>query len=83
MLYLILDELIPHDYTGASPRYLIFLLPLFFLVAAKGLEEKKAIWLLVPLIVVNMGSLGLYWYGDWAYTDDLIDWRAVSQWTAR
>jgi hypothetical protein len=39
--------------------------------------------LIVPVLLVNVVGLASYWYGDWAYTDDLIDWRAVSQWTAQ
>ncbi len=83
LLYLVFDPLSPPSLQGAAPRYLIFLLPLFYLVLAAGTRGKWSQFLIVPLLLVNFGSLAQYWYGDWAYTDDLIDWRAVTQWTGR
>ncbi|MCL4486529.1 MAG: glycosyltransferase family 39 protein [Chloroflexi bacterium] len=81
-LYLVFDPLSPPSLQGAAPRYLIFLLPLFYLVLAAGTRGKRSSLLIVPLLLVNFGGLASYWYGDWAYTDDLTDWRAVSQWTS-
>ncbi len=80
VMYLVLDALIPSGYTGASPRYLIFLLPAFYLIVAMSIRGNKNGWLVVPLLAVNFVSLFSYWYGNWAYTDDLINWRTVTQW---
>lgn len=80
LLYLVFDALIPPDLAGAAPRYLIFLLPLFYLVVAKGIQGEKGRWLIAPLLLVNAGALGSYWYGNWSYTDDLVNWRSVTQW---
>ena len=82
LLYLVFDPLAPSSLQGASPRYLIFLLPFFYLVVAAGVQDKQR-WLIVPLLLVNLGSLGVYWDGDWAYTDDLINWRTVAEWSGR
>lgn len=79
LVYLVFDSLASPDLQGAAPRYLIFLLPLFYLVVAAGAQGKRA-WLIVPLLFVNTGSLAAYWFGDWAYTDDLVNWRTVTQW---
>ena len=81
LLFLVFDALIPPSFAGAAPRYLIFLLPLFYLVAAMGVQGRRSQLLLVPLLLVNLGSLASFWSGDWSYTDDLIDWRAVTEWT--
>jgi hypothetical protein len=80
LLYLVFDALIPGTIAGASPRYIIFLLPLIYVVLAAGVQGKSARWLVTPLLLVNLASLGAYWYGDWAYTDDLVNWREVTQW---
>jgi dolichyl-phosphate-mannose-protein mannosyltransferase len=79
-MYLLLDALIPSGYTGASPRYLIFLLPVFYVIVAASLRGDRNRWLIVPLLLVNLVSMSSFWYGNWAYTDDLINWRAVTQW---
>lgn len=80
LLYLVFDPLSPATLQGAAPRYLIFLLPLFYLVLAAGLQGRRSSFLIAPLLLVNAGSLASYWYGDWSYSDDLINWRAVSTW---
>jgi len=79
LLYLVFDPLAPPTLQGAAPRYLIFLLPVFYLVVAAGTLFPKTRWLLVPLLLVNFAGLALYWQGDWSYTDDLVNWRAVGQ----
>jgi hypothetical protein len=79
LLYLVFDPLAPPTLQGAAPRYLIFLLPIFYLVVAAGTRFSKTRWLLVPLLLVNFAGLALYWQGDWSYTDDLVDWRAMGQ----
>ncbi len=79
LLFLVFDPLAPPDLQGAAPRYLIFLLPLFYLVVAAGVQSQRS-WLMIPLLLVNFGSLMSYWFGDWAYTDDLVNWRQVTQW---
>ncbi len=79
LLYLVFDPLAPPTLQGAAPRYLIFLLPVFYLVVASGTMFPKTRWLLVPLLLVNFAGLALYWQGDWSYTDDLVNWRAVGQ----
>jgi Dolichyl-phosphate-mannose-protein mannosyltransferase len=80
VVYLILDPLSKPGLEGAAPRYLIFLLPLFYLVLAAGTRGKHSTFLIVPLLLINAGGLVSYWYGDWAYTDDLINWRSVTAW---
>lgn len=82
LLYLVLDPLAPPNLQGAAPRYLIFILPILVLVLALGAQGKRA-WMTVALIVMNSLSLGFYWYGDWSYSDDLVDWRYVTAWTGR
>ena len=79
LLYLVFDPLAPPTLQGAAPRYLIFLLPLFYLVVAAGTLFAKTRWLLLPLLLINSAGLALYWQGDWSYTDDLVNWRAVGQ----
>lgn len=77
LLYLVLDPLSSRSLQGAAPRYLIFLLPLFYFVLAAGTQGKRSSYLLVPLLFVNAGGIASYWYGDWAYADDLVNWRGV------
>lgn len=79
LLYLVFDPLAPPTLQGAAPRYLIFLLPVFYLVVAAGTIFSKTRWLLLPLLLVNFAALVLYWQGDWSYSDSLVDWRAVGQ----
>lgn len=81
LLYLVLDPLAPPSLQGAAPRYLIFLLPFFYWIVASGTQNKLA-WLTVPLLATNLASLALYWVGDWAYTDDRVNWHAVTDWVA-
>lgn len=80
LLYLVFDPLSPPTLQGAAPRYLIFLLPLFYLVLAAGTQGRLSSFLIIPLLLVNAGGLASYWFGDWSYSDDLINWRSVSQW---
>jgi len=77
LLYLVFDPLSPATLQGAAPRYLIFLLPLFYLIVASGTTFRFARWLVFPLLLVNLLGLVAYWAGDWSYTDDLINWREV------
>lgn len=77
LLYLVFDPLSPPTLQGAAPRYLIFLLPLFYFVLAAGTQGKCSSYLFVPLLFVNAGGIASYWYGDWAYADDLVNWRGV------
>jgi Dolichyl-phosphate-mannose-protein mannosyltransferase len=77
LLFLIFDPLSSQALQGAAPRYLIFLLPLFYLVVAAGAQDRS--WLIAALLLMNGASLASYWYGDWAYTDDLINWREVTR----
>lgn len=83
LLYLVFDPLSPPTLQGAAPRYLIFLLPFFYFVLATGLEGRWSSLLIVPLLLVNTGSLASYWYGDWSYSDDLVNWRAVATWVGK
>ncbi len=80
LLYLVFDPLSPPTLQGAAPRYLIFLLPLFYLMLTMGVPGKNALWIIAPVLLLNAVSLSLYFYGDWSYTDDLINWRVVSGW---
>lgn len=81
LMYLVFDPLAPPQLQGAAPRYLVFLLPLFYLAVAVGAGANFR-WLAIPLFLVNLGSLAFYWFGDWAYTDDLVNWREVARWIA-
>ncbi len=83
LLYFVFDPLVPSTYASASPRYLIFLLPLFYLVVSIGASGKKMLWLVLGLILINAGSLNAYWANAWSEGDDLIDWRNVTQWVGR
>lgn len=83
LLYLVFDPLSPPTLQGAAPRYLIFLLPLFYLVLAAGTQGRLSSFLIIPLLLVNAGGLASYWFGDWSYSDDLINWRSVSQWMSK
>lgn len=80
LLYVIFDALIPSNLAGAAPRYIIFLLPLFFLLVAAGTQKNRMQWLVAPVLLLNLGSLGSYWFGDWSYSDDQINWHLVTQW---
>lgn len=82
LLYLVFDPLSPPTLQGAAPRYLIFLLPLLIVLGAAMRQSKIATWVTVSLLLVNLSSLLFYWYGDWAYTDDRIDWRGVTRWVS-
>lgn len=79
LMYLVFDPLAPPDLQGSAPRYLMFLLPIFYFVIASGVQAKTH-WLVVPLLFVNLGSLASYWSGDWAYTDDRVNWKQVTAW---
>lgn len=79
LLYLVFDPLVPLVQQGAAPRYLVFLLPIFCWVGASGARSR---WLLAGLLLVNFISLGNYFFGDWSYTDDRVNWRAVTRWVA-
>lgn len=78
LVFLVLDPLSASSLQGAAPRYLIFLLPIFYLVVAAGVQGRWSRWLLVPLLLVNAGGLYEYWYGNWSYSDDLVNWREVT-----
>lgn len=81
VLYLVFDPLSPPGLEGAAPRYLIFLLPLFFLLLATGAAFSRFRRpMVLLLILINLGAIFLYWQQDWSYTDDLINWRAVTAW---
>lgn len=81
MLYLLFDVLCPPTYASASPRYLIFLLPLFYFVLAAGVPER--FWgriVVSAAILINLVCLNSYWSRQWSYSDDLVNWRKVSEW---
>lgn len=82
LLYLVFDSLIPSDFEGAGPRYIIFLVPLFYILLALGVSVSRRAWLVVPLLAINMLSLGSYWFGAWSPNEDNINWRAFTQWLA-
>lgn len=82
LMFLVLDPLAQVGLQGAAPRYLIFLLPVFCLVLAHGAQKRMGNWLLVPALAVNLLSLGQFYYGDWAYTDDRVDWHEVTRFVA-
>ncbi len=65
ILYLVLDALIPPSFAGAGPRYLVFMVPLFYLLAAAGTMPRATRWLIVPLLLVNIDGLGAYQNGNW------------------
>lgn len=78
LLFLVFDALTPPDFQGATARYVIFLVPIFYLVIATA--ATRFTWLVPLLLVINFAALVSYWSGDWSLMDDLIDWRAVTQW---
>lgn len=77
-LYLLFDVLCPSSYASAAPRYLIFLLPVFYFFVVSGFFEKGYSICLVLLLTVNAVSLSQYWNRQWSYGDDLINWRNVT-----
>ena len=78
-LYLVLDVLCPSTYASASPRYLIFLLPIFYFFIVVGFFKKWHSLCLLLLLAVNAVSLSQYWGRQWSYADDLINWRDVTR----
>lgn len=82
LLFLVFDPLAPPSLQGAAPRYLIYLLPLAYLVPAAGTMSGWSRWLLVPLLLVNLAGVASVWQGDWSYGDDLVNWRQVRDYVA-
>lgn len=82
LMYLVFDPLAPPSLQGAAPRYLIYLLPFFYLVLAAGTMFRRSRWLLVPLVLVNLAGVASYWQGEWSYGDDLVNWRQVRDFVA-
>jgi uncharacterized membrane protein len=81
LLYLALDALIPTTFAGAAPRYLIFLLPVFYFLAGVGAASLRwGFWFAIGLVLVNLLAVNSMWRATWAYTDDLVNWRQVTQW---
>ncbi len=82
LLYVVFDPLSPPTLQGAGPRYLIFLIPFFYLAIIAGAQRKQFSWLIGLLLLVNLGGLWSYWFGDWAYTDDRVNWRDIARWAS-
>lgn len=82
LVYLVFDPLAPPSLQGAAPRYLIFVLPFFYLVLAAGTMFRWSRWLLVPLVLMNLAGVLSFWQGDWSYGDDLVNWRQVRDFVA-
>lgn len=83
LLYLVFDPLSGPGLQGAAPRYLVFLLPLFYLLLAAGsVHHRFQMGLTALLLLTNIGGLASYWSNTWAYSDDLIDWRVVTRWVS-
>jgi len=80
LLYLVADPVSPPGLQGASPRYVLFLLPLLLLLLAQGTYGIFGRFLFMLLLVVNGGALYSYFCGDWSYANcDLTDWRGAAK----
>lgn len=79
LLYLLFDPLAPSSLQGAAPRYVIFLLPLFYFVASYGVRGRGHILLALGLLAVNLVSLWFYWSNSWSYQRDQVDWREAGR----
>ncbi len=60
ILYLVLDALIPPSFAGAGPRYLVFMVPLFYLLAAAGTMPRASFQINsgVPIQAVELKRTG-------------------------
>jgi uncharacterized membrane protein len=80
LLFLVLDSLTPVTFAGAAPRYLIFLIPVFYFLAGWGIADfRRAEFVLIPFVLVNLLAVNAIWSRTWSYSDDLVDWRVVSK----
>lgn len=80
LLFLVLDSLTPITFAEAAPRYLIFLIPVFYFLAGWGIADfHRAEFVLIPFVLVNLLAVNAIWSQTWSYSDDLVDWRAVSK----
>ncbi len=82
-LFLVFDPLAPASLQGASPRYAIFALPIFWIVLAFGAYSSRILqaFLIISQITALMFFLfpvwsnGLFGHSIWSYgRSDLINW---------
>lgn len=72
LLYLLFEPIAPPSLQGASPRYLIFSLPLLITVLALGTEGssiRQGVLLGSQLLV-----LSIFFFPTWSNNGDLVDW---------
>lgn len=72
-LYLIFDPLAPVSLQGAAPRYLIFVLPIFWIVLALGAVGSKIATL--GLVGTQFAAFGFLLFSPWSVNGgDMMDW---------
>jgi hypothetical protein len=73
LLFLVIDPLAPAGFLGATPRYVIFVIPYLLLLLALGAQSWK---LLMPvLIIANLAGLAFLAVPVWSYEgDDFTNW---------
>lgn len=77
LLYVVLDALIPMTFAGAAPRYVIFLLPLYYFVAAVGISSFRRPQLVALLfLALHLVTLSTIWQAQNLQAGDFINWRA-------
>ncbi|MBN1688960.1 MAG: glycosyltransferase family 39 protein [Candidatus Omnitrophica bacterium] len=72
-----LDSFAPKT-TGVQFRYLLFLLPVYYLALCFGVSRFSGRWALVfstALILINLGASFCYFKGDWSFSGKRVSWH--------
>jgi hypothetical protein len=80
IIYLVADSLTT-AVEGASVRFIIFILPVYYIVVAYGIISFKKFFpfTLLIVLIINFISILFLWKGDWSYNEGaLINWRKAS-----
>ncbi len=72
VLYLLLDPLAPSSLQGAAPRYLIFVLPIFWTLIALG--ASPSMMGRIGVLAGQVVALGFFLFPAWSTSGDLVDW---------
>jgi hypothetical protein len=80
-LFLILDMIVPKNFPGAEPKYVIFVLPFFLYIVARGCFFKKkliSVLFVCLILIVSVGNLKAYYSGNFnVQTEKLIDLKGL------
>ncbi|TAK34799.1 MAG: phospholipid carrier-dependent glycosyltransferase [Chloroflexota bacterium] len=80
LVYLVFDSLIPSTYEGAQPQFIVFILPIYYLVLARGVARagRHRMWLGGALLILNLSIVFHQWSPGWSYRVPLIDWHRAA-----